>query len=106
MNSNTYIKKPIIEPNRICALKECSKPFIARRQDQVYCKHSCGEKAWRIKHPRKTHYKHSSYESKEICSARDVRRDTPERLTRYLQANPFYLPEDKTIKQFVSEVFR
>jgi hypothetical protein len=106
MNPNTYQKKEIIKPNRICALKECSKPFVASRQDQIFHSHKCAEKQWRLKHPRKTHYKQSTFKSQEICSARDVRRDTPERLTKYLtEICPGYLDKGKSVAEFVGSVF-
>jgi len=90
-NSNTYIKKPIIKPNRICKLKECSTPFRASRQDQRFHTTKCAQKQWRIKHPRKRFHKKPSWKCDSIYTgAKNPRRDTPEHWLKYMKENPIY----------------
>jgi hypothetical protein len=103
-----YQKREIINPDRICELKCCSTPFMATRQDQRFHSHKCAEKQWRIDHPRKTHYIHSSFKNNEICCAKDVKRDNPEKLAKYLESNPFYAADflrGKSVDQYVKSIF-
>ena len=88
-NPNTYKKKAIINPERICALKECSKPYNARRQDQKFCSHACGERDWRLKHKRVRILKRSSGTTFGT-PAEGQRRGTLESWSRYLINNPGY----------------
>ena len=98
MAGKDYIKKEIINPNRVCACG-CGKSFIARRQDQKFWNHECGERDWRKKHPRKKHLKPAKWKAQP---ARDPRRDKPESWKAYMEQNPVYF-EHVTGKQFSSQ---
>lgn len=89
MPGNNYQKKPIINPERLCALKECNKPFTASRQDQIFHIHQCGEKDWRLKHKRVRILKKSTGTTKGTPTEAQ-RRDTPERWMAYMEKNLGY----------------
>lgn len=76
MPGNNYKKKEIINPERFCALYSCGLKFTARRQDQRFCKHQCGERDWRLKHKRVRILKKSTGTTKGT-PAEGRRRDTP-----------------------------
>ena len=84
-----YKKKEIINPNRICALVSCKQPYNARRQDQKFCSHACGERDWRLAHKRVRILKKSSGTTLGT-PAEGQRRDTLQTWTRYMRLNPEY----------------
>lgn len=89
MPDRNYVKKPIINPERICALESCKHPFTASRQDQRFHLHQCGERDWRQKHKRVRILKKSTGTTKGT-PAEAGRRDTPERWLAYMEKNPGY----------------
>jgi hypothetical protein len=89
MPGNNYQKKEITDEFRECKLVECKKMFKPSREDQKFCCHNHGERDWRLKHPRVRILKKSTGTTKGT-PAEARRRDTPERWSSYMKANPIY----------------
>lgn len=85
-----YKKKEVINPERICALESCKKPFTATRENNKFCCHEHGEKDWRQKHPRIFFHSSPSWKAERVKPAKNPHRDTPQSWLKYMRLNPEY----------------